>query len=83
MRKRDDGLRIDCTPEVTWYDLNSKVELKIDAGPPQLEESMTFEPIEGGTRLTIVYEGEPGGFFKVAERIVTRCRDRQGAIRPT
>jgi len=66
------GQRIDWTLEVIGYDLNRKVEFKIDAGPLQLEETVTFEPVDGGTRVTAVYEGDPGGFFKLAVPVVVR-----------
>ena len=71
------GRRMEWTSQITGYEPNRKVDSKIDAGPMQLEESTTFEPVEGGTRVTKVYEGEPGGFFKVAERIVVRMLQRQ------
>ena len=38
---------------------------------------MTSESVEAGTRVTIVCEGEPGSFFKVAERIVIPMFQRQ------
>jgi uncharacterized protein YndB with AHSA1/START domain len=66
------GQRIDWTLEVIGYDLNRKVEFKIDAGPLQLEETVTFEPVDGGTRVTAVYEGDPAGFFKLAAPVLVR-----------
>ena len=66
------GQRIEWTSEVVGYDVNRKVEFKIDAGPLQLEETVTFEPVDGGTRVTPVYEGDPGGFFKLAAPVMVR-----------
>jgi uncharacterized protein YndB with AHSA1/START domain len=71
------GRRIDFNLDVTRYEPNQLAEFKIDAGPLQLDERLTCEPVEGGTRVTVVYEGEPGGFFKVAEPIVVRMFQRQ------
>ena len=42
-----------------------------------IEQSLTFEPVEGGTRLTMVGEAETGGFFKLAEPVVNRMMQRQ------
>jgi uncharacterized protein YndB with AHSA1/START domain len=71
------GQRIEWTCEVTEYQPDRKVEFWFAAGPLNVEESMAFEAVQGGTRITGVYEGEPGGFFKVAERIVVRMFQRQ------
>jgi len=66
------GQRIEWTSEITGWQPNEKVEFSLTAGPLQLEEGVTFEPVEGGTRITVVYEGDPGGFFKLATRVVVR-----------
>ncbi len=71
------GRRIESTIEITHYEPNRKVIEKISAGPISLEETFIFEPAEGGTRLTIVGEGETGGSFKMAERIVVRMFERE------
>jgi uncharacterized protein YndB with AHSA1/START domain len=71
------GQRIEFTSEVTEYQPDRRVDYAIAAGPMHLEESYTFEPVEGGTRVTLLLEGEPGGFFKLAEPIVVRMYQRQ------
>ena len=71
------GQRIDATYEITEYELNSKLTSKTTSGPIQVTLSTTFETVEGGTRVSIVSEGETGGFFKLAEPIVTRIIERQ------
>jgi carbon monoxide dehydrogenase subunit G len=45
-------------------------------GPFPLEARYTLEPAESGTRLTLVIEGEPGGFFKLAEPLVVSLAKR-------
>jgi uncharacterized protein YndB with AHSA1/START domain len=40
-------------------------------------EFTEFEPVEGGTRFTMIGEGETGGFFKLAEPILNRMWQRQ------
>ena len=37
----------------------------------------TFEEVAGGTRLTRAAEGEPGGFFKLADQLIERALKRQ------
>jgi uncharacterized membrane protein len=66
------GQRIEYTSEITAYLPNEKVEFRVSAGPLQLEEGVTFEPVQGGTKITVVYEGDPGGLFKLATRVVVR-----------
>jgi hypothetical protein len=66
------GQRIDATYEITEYKLNSKLTSKTTSGPIPVTLSTTFETVEGGTRVSIVSEGETGGFFKLAEPIVSR-----------
>ena len=38
---------------------------------------MTFEPMDGGTRVNTTIEGEPGGFFKLAEPLIVSMSKRQ------
>lgn len=71
------GRRMEWTGEVTEYEPNRKVEEKITSGPMSMELSLTFEPVEGGTRLTFVGEGEIGGLFRMADPIVKRMMQRQ------
>ena len=70
------GQRIEWTAEVTEYEPNKKVKHKVTAGPISAEQSQIFEPVEGGTRFTLVLEGETGGFFRLAEPIVIRILQR-------
>jgi uncharacterized protein YndB with AHSA1/START domain len=49
---------------------------RMTEGPFPLEARYTLEPAESGTRLTLVIEGEPGGFFKLAEPLVISLAKR-------
>jgi len=71
------GRRMEWTSEVTEYAPNRKLEQKVTSGPMSIEQSLTFEPVEGGTRFTIVGEGEFGGFFRLAEAVVNRRSRKQ------
>jgi uncharacterized protein YndB with AHSA1/START domain len=45
-------------------------------GPFPLEAHYTLEPVESGTHLTLLIEGQPGGFFKLAEPLVVSLAKR-------
>ncbi len=71
------GRRIESTYEITEYEPDSKMALKTTSGPIPIEQSASFEAVEEGTKVTLVGEFEPGGFFKLAEPIVGRVAKRQ------
>jgi uncharacterized protein YndB with AHSA1/START domain len=71
------GRRMDSELEVTEYEPDRRFALKVLSGPVPFSVQHTLEPRDGGTRLTFVGEGEPGGFFKLAEPIVGRTAERQ------
>jgi uncharacterized protein YndB with AHSA1/START domain len=71
------GRRIEGTSEITHYEPNRRVDIKMALGPMELEESDIFEPVGDGTRVTFILEGESGGFFKLAEPLVIRMTQRE------
>ena len=71
------GRRIDSTVEFTDYDPPRTLGLKVSAGPIPFQIRQTLEPSGGGTHVKVHAEGEPGGFFKLAEPIVARAAERQ------
>ena len=71
------GRRMESDLEVTEYEPDQRFALKVLSGPVPFSVRHTLEPRNGGTRLTFVGEGEPGGFFKLAEPIVARTAERQ------
>ena len=71
------GRRLEWTSEITAYELNKKVEQRIKSGPMLIEQTVTFEPVEGGTKLTLGGEGESGGLFKLAEPLVNRQMEKE------
>lgn len=58
--------------EVTAFEPNKKFVEKVVSGPLQFEIIQTFEPAGDGTRMSLVAQGEPGGFFKLAEGMVQK-----------
>lgn len=71
------GRRMETELEVTAYEPDRRFALKVISGPVPFSTEQTLEPSDGGTRVTIVLEGEPGGFFKLAEPLVERAVRRQ------
>lgn len=70
------GQRIEWTAEVTEWEPNRKVTNEVSGGPLSAEQSLTFEAVEGGTKFTLVLEGETGSFFRLAEPIAIRMLQR-------
>jgi len=66
------GRDMDSKLEVTAYEPNKRVSLKTISGPIKFEITQLYEPAEGGTKLTMIGEGEPGGLFKLAEGAVKK-----------
>ncbi len=64
------GLRIEATRIVTAYEPHSRYAFKSEYRQVPLTTTFLFEPIQGGTRLTIVVEGEPAGLFKAATPLI-------------
>lgn len=58
--------------EVTAFEMNKKFAHKVVSGSFPFEIIQTFEPSDGGTKINLVAQGEPGGFFKLAEGMVQK-----------
>jgi uncharacterized protein YndB with AHSA1/START domain len=71
------GRRMESMLEVTEYEPDSRFSLKTLSGPVPFEAHHTLRAANGGTSLTFVGEGEPGGFFKLAEPLVAKQAERQ------
>jgi uncharacterized protein YndB with AHSA1/START domain len=71
------GRRMETDLEVTEYEPDRRFALKAVSGPVPFSVSQLLEPQNGGTRVTFVGEGEPGGFFRLAEPVVARVAERQ------
>jgi uncharacterized protein YndB with AHSA1/START domain len=64
------GQEMRTTLELTEFVPNAKWAAKVVKGPVPYEVTMTFQPVDGGTRVTTCVDGEPKGFFKLAEGMV-------------
>ena len=72
------GRRVSATFEVTEYTPNKSFGFKSTSGPIPIEGTYAYEKLgEGSTRVTMRAESEVGGFFKLAEPLVSRAAQRQ------
>jgi ligand-binding SRPBCC domain-containing protein len=58
--------------EVTELEPGRAFAGRVASGPVPFEFRYTLEEADGATRMTFHMEGEPGGFFRLAEPLVVR-----------
>ena len=61
------GQEMKSTMEITAFEQNARWAARVIKGPVPYEVTATFEDSGGGTKMTTRVEGEPTGFFKIAE----------------
>ena len=71
------GRRLEVPFQLTDRQLDQKIAFQSTGGPIPMQGSYTFEPNGGGTRVTFLLTGEPGGFFKLAEPVLMQILQRQ------
>jgi uncharacterized protein YndB with AHSA1/START domain len=71
------GRQFDQTFVVTEYEPNRMIKKKTTSGPMAIDTSYAFESVEGGTKVTLVGGGDVGGFFKLADPLISRMAKRQ------
>jgi ligand-binding SRPBCC domain-containing protein len=63
------GRKVETTYEVTAYEPNKRFAIKSTSGPVRVKASYSFEPVDGGTRVTDAAEFETSGFFRLLQPI--------------
>ena len=71
------GRKVETTGEVTEFVKNMVVATKSTSGSIPYKFRTSFEPVERGTKVTVEFEIEIGGFFKMAESFVIKMGMRQ------
>lgn len=71
------GRRFETDNVVTAYEPSRRFAGKATSGPLQFEVTVTLQPVDGRTRVTWAIEGEPAGFFRVAEPVLAHVGRRQ------
>jgi uncharacterized membrane protein len=61
------GREMRSSMEVTSFEPNAKWSSKVVKGPVPYEVTILFEPQDSNTKMTTRVDGEPTGFFKMAE----------------
>jgi len=71
------GQRMAWESEVTTTNPPESWEETITSGSSVIKERLTFESIEGGTKFTLVYDMQAGGFLKLLAPMVTSSMRKQ------
>jgi uncharacterized protein YndB with AHSA1/START domain len=72
------GRRFETPFQVTSIEPNRQFSYHATGGPlPDQQWTYTWEEVSGGTRYTQVVEGEPRGFFRLADPLLERALKRQ------
>lgn len=61
------GRRIEGEVQVTTYEPHTKTGFQMNAGPMQINVTISFKPVGTGTKISLNAQGNPAGVFKLAE----------------
>jgi carbon monoxide dehydrogenase subunit G len=61
------GRRIEGEMQVTAYEPDTKCGYQVNAGPMQVNLTLAFKTVGTGTKINLNAQGNPAGFFKLAE----------------
>jgi len=64
------GRRIEGEMQVVAFEPDSKYGFQMNAGPMQINVTITFKTVGTGTKLSLNAQGNPAGFFKLAEPVM-------------
>jgi uncharacterized membrane protein len=71
------GRRMESNVRFDEYEPSSRFGVQSTSGPVTFRVRQTYEQEGEGTRINVTMEGEPGGFFKLAEPLVGRAIRRE------
>jgi len=64
------GRRIEGEMQVVAFEPDAKYGFQMNAGPVQMNITLTFKTVGTGTKLSLNAQGNPGGLFKLAEPVM-------------
>lgn len=67
------GRELAYTYAVTEHEPGSRLVMQTSQGPFPMRTTYTWEPVEGGTRMTLRNDGEPSGFARLARPVMERA----------
>lgn len=65
------GRRIEGEMQITAYEPDTKCGFQVNAGPMQVNLTLSFKTVGTGTKVSLNAQGNPGGIFKLAEGVMT------------
>jgi uncharacterized protein YndB with AHSA1/START domain len=71
------GRTMESTMEVVEHEPPRRFTIKVSSGPVPFHVTNDLSETESGTLIRSVIEGEPGGFFRLAEPLVLRAVQRE------
>ncbi len=71
------GQKMSWTAKVTEYEPDKRCCEVITSGSTRIDERVTFEPTDMGTRFTQVYDGKIGGFLRLMSPMVVSSMRKQ------
>ena len=64
------GRRIEGEMQVTAYEPDTKFGVQMNAGPMLVNMMVSFKTVGTGTKISLNAQGNPAGFFKLAEPVM-------------
>lgn len=64
------GRRIEGEVQVIAYEPDTKCGFQMNAGPMQVNINLSFKTVGTGTKISFNAQGNPAGFFKLAEPVM-------------
>ena len=64
------GRRIEGEMQVVAFEPDIKYGFQMNAGPVQVNVTLSFKTVGTGTKLSLNAQGNPGGLFKLAEPVM-------------
>ncbi len=71
------GRKLDLNVEITQWNPPDSYSIRVKSGPLDVEGTNKYESKDGGTLLTQDFQGELGGFFKLAEGMAIKQVKKQ------
>jgi carbon monoxide dehydrogenase subunit G len=64
------GRKIEGEMQVTAYEPDTKCGFEVNAGPMKVNLTLSFKTVGTGTKISLNAQGNPAGFFKLAEGVM-------------
>jgi carbon monoxide dehydrogenase subunit G len=65
------GRRMEGEMQVVAYEPDTQCGFQVNAGPMQVTMTLTFKTVGTGTKISLNAQGNPAGFFKIAEGMMS------------